>query len=541
MEGLPLTDTLNQLAKSKGSLREPYAGRLARTVRRKAFQPDERSSGLVAHLLPLKQLTFNLKRSSAGRNSSGRITVFHRGGGSKRLQRKIDFERSTSSMGIVERIEYDPNRSSWIALVRWIEGVLRPGKHPARANSRKEKNMFFFALLFSFSSLPRQAGGIKYEKTRAGGGQILESSWVLGPRDLRAKKAALRPLGLGLPSVAVAGAKPAFFAFRAPSSLTGRECLSALRGENTRSKGQRWRTHSGATRITSLVLPWSQGRKAGNSLTISAHDTGKRDGRRPEMAGRFPHTILGRRTRDPRDSHVVLDPSFSKPEHAPRALRAVGPSGSDRVLRTSEPFTYILASEELEVGKTVMNFHWSKPSTPLNYHQSSQKANDPSGLRVETERDSQAWLHGDYLSSENKYILDSYYQMVGNCIPLAKIPIGTWVHNIERNPGQGAKLTRAAGTFAQIIKKGVDKLIDSRCRATIGIVSNLNHGKHKLNKAGQSRWLGRRPIVRGVAMNPVDHPHGGGEGRTKGGRPSVSPWGKPTKGGFKTVVRKRRN
>nr|QIA60016.1 ribosomal protein L2 [Porella plumosa] len=503
----------------------------------------------------LKQLTFHLKRSSAGRNSSGRITVFHRGGGSKRLQRKIDFKRSTSSIGIVERIEYDPNRSSWIALVRWIEGVLRPGKHPARANSRREKNMFFFGLLFSFSSLPRQARGIKYEKTRPSGpcGQILESSWVLRTRDLRAKKVALRPLGLGLPSVAVAGAKPAFFAFRGrPSSLTER--LLALREENTfsRSEGQRWRTHSGAPRIKSLVLPWSQGPKTGNGLTISAHDTGKKD-RRPEMAGRFPHTILGRRTRDPRERHAVLDPSFYKPEHAPRALRAVGPSGSGRVLRTSEPFTYILASENLEAGKTVMNFHWSKPSTPLNDHQPSQK-NDPSGLRVETARDSQAWLHGDYASSENKYILDSYYQMVGNCIPLARIPIGTWVHNIERNPGQGAKLTRAAGTFAQIIKKventpqcivrlpsGVDKLIDSRCRATIGIVSNLNHGRHKLNKAGQSRWLGRRPIVRGVAMNPVDHPHGGGEGRTKGGRPSVSPWGKPTKGGFKTVVRKRRN
>nr|AHI16061.1 ribosomal protein L2 [Blasia pusilla]QIA59556.1 ribosomal protein L2 [Blasia pusilla] len=509
----------------------------------------------------LKQLTFHLKRSSAGRNSSGRITVFHRGGGSKRLQRKIDFKRNTSSMGIVERIEYDPNRSSWIALVRWIEGVLRPGKRLAfsKANSRREKNMFFFGLLFSFSSLLRQAQRIKYEKTRPFGprGQILKSSWVLGTRDLRPKEVSLGPLGsfLCLPSIAVAGAKPAFFAFR-PSSLTGRERLSAFRGENTlsQSEGQRWRTHSGAPRRKSLVLSWSQGPKAGNGLTISAHDIGKKH-RRPEMAG--PHTILVRRTRDPRERHKVLDPSFYKPEHAPRALRTVGPSGSGRVLRTSEPFTYILASEKLEAGKTVMNFHGSKPSTPLNYHQPAQKANDPSDLRVEeTARDSQAWLHsrGDSASSENKYILDSYYQMVGNCIPLAKIPIGTWVHNIERNPGQGAKLTRAAGTFAQIIKKventpqcivrlpsGVDKLIDSRCRATIGIVSNLNHGKRKLNKAGQSRWLGRRPVVRGVAMNPVDHPHGGGEGRTKGGRPSVSPWGKPTKGGFKTVVRKRRN
>ena len=86
------------------------------------------------------------------------------------------------------------------------------------------------------------------------------------------------------------------------------------------------------------------------------------------------------------------------------------------------------------------------------------------------------------------------------------------------------------------LPSGLEKVIDSRCRATIGIVSNPNHGARKLRKAGQSRWLGRRPIVRGVAMNPVDHPHGGGEGRTKGGRPSVSPWGKPTKAGFRAVV-----
>ena len=125
--------------------------------------------------------------------------------------------------------------------------------------------------------------------------------------------------------------------------------------------------------------------------------------------------------------------------------------------------------------------------------------------------------------------------------------MGTWVHNLECHPGQGAKLARAAGTYAKIIKEpasqcvvqlpsGLEKLIDSRCRATLGLVSNLHHGARKLRKAGQSRWLGRRPIVRGVAMNPVDHPHGGGEGRTKGGRPSVSPWGKPTKAGFRAVV-----
>lgn len=134
-------------------------------------------------------------------------------------------------------------------------------------------------------------------------------------------------------------------------------------------------------------------------------------------------------------------------------------------------------------------------------------------------------------------ILDLNSQ-IGNCTPLADIRIGTWVHDIECHPGQGAKLARAAGTFSKIMKEpapptlslrlvrlpsGVEKVIDSRCRATIGIVSNPNHSARKLRKAGQSRWLGRRPIVRGVAMNPVDHPHGGGEGRTKGGGPSVSP------------------
>jgi hypothetical protein len=126
----------------------------------------------------LKQLTFGLRKRSAGRNSSGRITVFHRGGGSKRLHRRIDFQRSTSSTGVVERIEYDPNRSSWIALIRWVEGVLRPAKRFAfsKANSqreenakrflgRREKNIFFFGLLFTFFSLPfllqRQRGGLQ--------------------------------------------------------------------------------------------------------------------------------------------------------------------------------------------------------------------------------------------------------------------------------------------------------------------------------------------------------------------------------------------
>lgn len=131
---------------------------------------------------------------------------------------------------------------------------------------------------------------------------------------------------------------------------------------------------------------------------------------------------------------------------------------------------------------------------------------------------------------------------VGNCLPLKSMPIGTMIHNIEIMPNRGGKLCRSAGTFAHLIQKNEDgysmvrlssgeqRLILSECRATIGVVSNEDHKNEKIGKAGRSRWMGVRPTVRGVAMNPVDHPHGGGQGKTSGGRPSVTPWGIPTKG-----------
>uniref|UniRef100_A0ACD5UID9 Uncharacterized protein n=1 Tax=Avena sativa TaxID=4498 RepID=A0ACD5UID9_AVESA len=290
------------------------------------------------------------KTVTAGRNSSGRITSFHRGGGHKRSLREIDFKRDTSSVGIVERIEYDPNRSSRIALVRWIEGV-----------------------------------------------------------------------------------------------------------------GQK-------------------------------------------------------------DASYKVD-------------RA--------------PVNYILASHQMEVGSMVVNSDSSKPSTTgslrpaqnadsfLRFQELFRKAHE----NAEGTDEANAAITAAPLPPADLLDLNS---KVGNCMPLADIRMGTWIHSIECRPGQGAQLVRAAGTYAKVIKEsasqclvrlpsGAEKLIDSRCRATIGIVSNPSHGAQELRKAGHSRWLGWRPVVRGVAMNPVDHPHGGGEGRTKGGRPSVSPWGKPTKAGYKTA------
>jgi large subunit ribosomal protein L2 len=139
--------------------------------------------------------------------------------------------------------------------------------------------------------------------------------------------------------------------------------------------------------------------------------------------------------------------------------------------------------------------------------------------------------------------------LVGNALPLKNIPLGTMVHNIELKKGKGGQMARAAGVAAQLLAKesgyaqlkmpsGETRMVHLDCYATVGQVGNLDHENISIGKAGRTRWLGRRPTVRGVAMNPIDHPHGGGEGKTSGGRNPVSPWGMPTKG-FKTRNNKR--
>lgn len=147
----------------------------------------------------------------------------------------------------------------------------------------------------------------------------------------------------------------------------------------------------------------------------------------------------------------------------------------------------------------------------------------------------------------------------GNAMPLNSIPVGTIVHNVELKAGKGGQIARSAGTYVQLVGRdqgyailrlgsGEQRMVRGECMATVGAVSNPDHGNIKIGKAGRSRWLGKRPAVRGVAMNPVDHPHGGGEGRTSGGRHPVTPWGKPTKGkrtrgkkaSSKLIIRRRR-
>ena len=129
----------------------------------------------------------------------------------------------------------------------------------------------------------------------------------------------------------------------------------------------------------------------------------------------------------------------------------------------------------------------------------------------------------------------------GNAMPMQNIPVGTIIHNVEMKVGKGGQIARSAGTYVQLIGKdqgyaqlrlssGELRMVRAECMATIGAVSNADQQNIKLGKAGRNRWLGKRPSVRGVAMNPIDHPHGGGEGRSSGGRHPVTPWGKPTKG-----------
>ncbi len=140
----------------------------------------------------------------------------------------------------------------------------------------------------------------------------------------------------------------------------------------------------------------------------------------------------------------------------------------------------------------------------------------------------------------------------GNALPLKNIPVGTIIHNIEMKPGKGGQIARSAGAYVQLtgkdggyallrLKSGEVRKVPASCMATIGAVSNQDHQNQKIGKAGRSRWLGKRPHVRGVVMNPVDHPHGGGEGKTSGGRHPVSPWGQCAKGGRTRSKKKASN
>lgn len=203
----------------------------------------------------------------------------------------------------------------------------------------------------------------------------------------------------------------------------------------------------------------------------------------------------------------------------------------------------------------VIDFRRNKDGVPATVHSIQYDPNRSARI---------ALLH--YVDGEKRYILapdtlkagdrvesgPDAPPTVGNCLPLKKIPLGTSVHNIELRPGRGGTMCRSAGANATLVAReagwaqitlpsGEIRRVPAACRATIGKVGNAEHMGIRLGKAGRKRWLGRRPHVRGTAMNPIDHPHGGGEGRTKGGRHPVSPTGVPAKGGPTRKKRKPSN
>lgn len=375
-----------------------------------------------------KALSFGRKCKKAGRNFSGSITSFHRGGGSKKLIRRINFQRQlTLSKGIIERIEYDPNRTARIALVRWFE--------------RQEEVL---NLRNSFSSL--------------------ESNKMVTYKN------------------------PTHFWYSSDDKVKTPALVRSV--------------------LAHPLLPES----AGNPFFYS-----------------FDKSFS-------KNDFIKSEKVFKKDEQEQKEQKLESTQSNLSKMGSFSAFSYILACEKLNSGDEIFN--------------------------LENKLDTENRIK-NILSTENKagYGVEHLFQKSGNSLPLSLAPLGSIIHNIESFPGSGGKLVRSAGTFAQLIQKmslesqknfdgnktqrsvansgtcclirlpsGQLRSIDIRCRATLGTVSNVEHDSQKLFKAGQNRWRGFRPTVRGVAMNPIDHPHGGGEGRTKGGRPSVSPWGKPAKG-----------
>ncbi len=241
-------------------------------------------------------------------------------------------------------------------------------------------------------------------------------------------------------------------------------------------------------------------------------------------------------------------------------------------ITSNTPYKPLAAAEAAhrraaQLGRYDDAVHWRRPQAPVAHHRFQARQDRHSGdggvtIEYDPNRSARIALL-NYADGEKRYILQpdglkvgqkivsgpEADILVGNALPLRNIPPGTTIHNVELKPGKGAQMVRSAGGAAQLVAKegeyalvklpsGETRKVAQDCLATIGQVGNLDHENITIGKAGRSRWLGKRPHNRGVSMNPVDHPHGGGEGKTSGGRHPVTPWGQPTRG-YKTRNNKR--
>nr|YP_009710044.1 ribosomal protein L2 [Coleochaete scutata]QFU80149.1 ribosomal protein L2 [Coleochaete scutata] len=446
-----------------------------------------------------KSLTFSWKKRSAGRNSSGRITVFHRGGGSKQNQRRIDFQRFMIHKGQVVRMEYDPCRTTWIALVRW--------------------------------SLPATYSDIDSFNTKQHR-SVAEVGWK---SEVRLPSSAVAEAGDNGEASEVAFERSSFRSVAEEARFPFEQSSRAVQ-----STSPFFEPKVSISEIRSSCfsyIPAWHGVKVGN--IVNNYNALKKN---IQKNNSLLHEVSPFWERAKRARNCETSP-FASERHSARSTRVVPGSGTnDRYLASPLPgFHHFFPpfSELPFLPAAPLQIFNKPPSTQIHVEKSV-----PTAIRAVGESDEKSF-------HEESFVARMSRNVAGNSLFLCNIPIGTRVHNVELTPKKGAQICRAAGTFAELIEKmqdkclvrfpsGKEQYLHPECRATIGILSNSEHQLKKLYKAGQNRWYGKRPTVRGVAMNPIDHPHGGGEGRTKGGRPSVSPWGKPSKGGFKTALRKQK-
>ena len=482
-----------------------------------------------------KALSFGKNFKNAGRNFSGNITIFHRGGGSKKLLRRIDFQRKNVARGTIERIEYDPNRTARIALVRW-------------SNIRLNNSVDKYALAKQGSSYS----------------SLLTSSLDVGTTQVKKMLAVKSPSCLDF-SIGEYFLGSGYRNLKTRQRLTPGHQFTNVHGNEGRKRLGFTSACFRATRfLAQNVLDSSKKRELGYSTEHAKESV------RIEKWRGDNRSELGNDRSELGDEGA--QPGFlNSQKHSKRNAMRLAEKGSQGCV------SYILASDKLMPGDEVFNmdtslttkgpldqggveqlYQKSGISLPLLlapigsvlhnielYPGGAGKLARAAGTCAQlVQKPNTAAL----ISRLQTRVLGERYAIPETNEALTTLGVsfsedGSKNQLRERKSQEQDTLTRELATDQEQehsvtlraslctirLPSGQHQLLDLRCRATIGSVSNIDHKTRKLKKAGHSRWLGIRPVVRGVAMNPIDHPHGGGEGRTKGGRPSVSPWGKPAK------------
>jgi ribosomal protein L2 len=499
-----------------------------------------------------KALSYGKGPSTAGRNFSGIITLFHRGGGAKRLLRRIDFERKNLARGVVERIEYDPNRTARIALVRWsnIQSSSWKPKHDSNETFSPERRLRFqVRRIFSYSRIEPILRHIFYLQ------QSQDGSFVAS-NPCKQAYASNKNLNVRV----------------SHDFVKSRKYIPVKRGPS--GAHETWTKRQNSTSTNSLPAPTNSVQTA-FSYILAYHDLKPGD----ELFNINNVAVCKQRARDlfatkPSEHIGAFDElgvksdfqsNFSEiypVQHLyeksgislPLSLVPLGsqihnielyPGEGGKLVRAAgacaqlvqKPLKAAYASKASWSTFHGKHAHAFDTYVPLE----SQKASTEE-VRLRLRQTSRKTTSTAYAGATEERRTHERTTKIGfQQLPPTKEK-STHDQSAAKQPNDFADIhTKDPYTCTIRLPSGQQQLLDLRCKATIGIVSNIDHNRRNFKKAGQRRWLGFRPVVRGVAMNPIDHPHGGGEGRTKGGRPSVSPWGKPAKGHNSNPLAKRRS